>query len=197
MLIGYLRVSTNTQDEENQRHAISQQYTPDRWIAVECSSRKTQKARGIEELLASVAPGDVIIVTELSRLARSNGELILMVEGIIKKQVGLIVIKQGISIPANSDKMDTGTKVIVHTFGMMAELERDFISDRTKMALDALKAKGRVLGRPVGTRFANRLDDRLDEIRKLRSAGTSVAAIAAHLGAARTTLRWYLDSRGL
>ncbi len=197
MQIGYLRVSTDKQDEDNQRHAISQLYTPDRWVAVECSSRKTQKARGITELLEQVTGGDTVIVTELSRLARSNGELILMVEGLIKRHVGLIVIKQGINIPANGDKMDMSVKVMVHTFGLMAELERDFISDRTKMALAARKAEGMVLGRPTGTRFPNRLDSRVDEIRMLRSAGTSVAALATHLDSSRTTLRWYLKSRGL
>ena len=197
MLIGYLRVSTDTQDEANQRHAISQRYTPDRWLAVECSSRKSQADRGITELLTSVQPGDVIIVTELSRLARSNGELIIMVEGIVKMGVGLIVLKQNINIPPNEDQMNMGTKILVQVFGMMAELERDYISDRTKMALARRKAEGVVLGRPVGTRFANKLDSRVDEIKGLRAAGASVAAISAHLGSSRTTLRWYLKSRGM
>jgi hypothetical protein len=67
----------------------------------------------------------------------------------------------------------------------------------TKEGLAKRKAAGVVLGRPVGARFDNKLDDRVDEIKTLRSAGASVAAMAAHLDTARTTLRWYLKSRGL
>jgi DNA invertase Pin-like site-specific DNA recombinase len=197
MLIGYLRVSTDTQDENNQRHAISELYTPDRWVAVECSSRKTQKARGITELLEQVTPGDVIIVTELSRLARGMGELVMMVEGLIAQRVGLIAIKQNINIPPDGKEMDPATMTLVGMFSLMANLERSFISMRTKMALAKKRSEGVILGKPVGTRHPCMLDDRIDEIRFMQSAGMSEAATARTLGCSRATLRWYVTTRHL
>lgn len=195
MLIGYLRVSTNKQDENNQRHAISQVHTPDKWLAVECSSRKSQKARRLTELLDQVSPGDVIVVTELSRLARSTSELLLLVDCLIKQHVGLIAMKQGLTIPANGDQMDPLAKMTVTIFGLMAELERDFVSSRTREGLAAKRSEGVVLGKPPGTIQTSILDARVDEIKLLRSAGASTLSISRYLGCGYATITHYLRTR--
>ena len=194
-LWGYIRVSTSAQDEDNQRVAIGH---ADEWISSQQSSRKTQDQRGITELLASVAPGDTIVVTELSRLARSTSELLLMVDEMTRRGIGLIVLKQGINIPAGGAvAMDPTTKMTVTIFGLMAELERDFISIRTRMGLEARRQAGVTLGKPVGTRQPCKLDSRAHEVIAARAAGTSVTALAAQLGVGRGTMRHYLRSRGL
>ncbi len=197
MIYGYLRVSTDKQDEENQRHEIKQHVAVDEFIAVECSSRKTQKERGITALLAQLKYGDTLVVTELSRLARSTTELLLMVDGFIKNHIGLIAIKQGLKIPANGDKMDAATKTMVTVFGLMAELERDFISDRTKTALKAKKASGIILGKPVGTIQPSILDDSVELIKTMKKEGVSVLAMSKELNCGRSTLLHYIKSRGL
>jgi DNA invertase Pin-like site-specific DNA recombinase len=194
---GYLRVSTDKQDEENQRGEILRYMPVDEFIAIECSSRKSQQARGITDLLARVSYGDTIVVTELSRLARSTSELLLMVDGFIKAGVGLTVLKQSIKIPANGDKMDASTKTLVTMFGLMAELERDFISMRTKMGLAARKAAGVRLGKPPGTLGISGLDPHRDEISVMIARGDSVLSIAKAVGFGRTTVKSYIKSRGL
>lgn len=197
MIYGYLRVSTDKQDEENQRLEISQHHQVDEYIAIECSSRRSQDDRGITALFDKLQYGDTLIVTELSRLARSTSELLLMVDEFIKRHVGLIAIKQGLRIPANGEKMDPTTKTIVTMFGLMAELERDFVSIRTKMGLAARKAAGVRLGKPPGTQQASGLDAHREEIARMLAEGKSVLTIAKTLGFGRTTVMSYIKSRGL
>lgn len=195
--IGYVRVSTDKQDEDNQRQEILRHMAVDDFIAIECSSRKSQDERGITEVFSRLEYGDTLVVTELSRLARSTSELLLMVDRFIKAGIGLVALKQGLKLPANGEKMDAATKTIVTMFGLMAELERDFISMRTKMGLAAKKAAGVRIGKPPGTKQASILDESQDIIVRMLKQGDSLSAIARKMGCGRTTLRHYIGSRGL
>jgi DNA invertase Pin-like site-specific DNA recombinase len=197
MIYGYLRVSTEQQDTDNQKGEILHHYQVDDWVSVECSSRKSQKERGLTKLFDRLQHGDTLVVTELSRLARSTTELILMVQELIRRHVGIVAIKQGLRIPPNGEQMDPAAKLAVTLFGLMAEMERDFISIRTKMGLAARRAAGVRLGKPPGTQQTSILDARLDEIRLLRSAGVSVLGISKHLGCGYATITHYLRTRGL
>ena len=194
---GYIRVSTEEQDYNNQMQEIVRNLVVDEFISSECSSRKSQDKRGLTELFDRLEYGDVLVVTELSRLARSTSELLLMIEGFIKQGIGLIALKQNIRIPANGDKMDAATKTVVTMFGLMAELERDFISMRTKMGLAARRAAGVRLGKPPGTQQVSKLDTHRQRIADRLKAGRSVLSISQELVVGRTTLVSYIRSRGL
>ena len=151
--MGYVRVSTEAQDVRNQRHKIleyanSRGYRVDEFIEIEISSRKDSKARGIDGLLERLKAGDVFIVSELSRIGRSVVEVITIIDGIIRKQVRFIAIKQNFDIQGNHDIQ---SKVLLTIFALLAELERDLVSERTRRALAAKKAQGVRLGRPKGS----------------------------------------------
>lgn len=149
----YLRVSTDQQDLENQRLEISQYAQEnglevDGWLEVKASSRKDEKQRKLDVLMNTVKRGDTLIVSELSRLARSMQEVFSLFDELTKqRKVRLHVIKQGIQTKVNGE-MDMQTKVLVWAFGMAAELERDLISQRTKNGLARAKAEGKKLGNP-------------------------------------------------
>lgn len=148
--LGYLRVSTVRQDLENQRREIEEYCKTsglevDDYLQIEISSRKTTKERRIDELLQRLNKGDTLIVSELSRLGRSVGELCRIVDSLIKKQVRLVAIKQGMTI---NGKHDIASKTIMTMFALMAEIERDLISERTKNGLARVKTEGRKLGNP-------------------------------------------------
>lgn len=73
-VIGYIRVSTDQQDADKQKHLLLQharanQLLIDEFGRAEVSSRKSTKERGIDELMARLGEGDVLLVAELSRLA--------------------------------------------------------------------------------------------------------------------------------
>jgi len=89
------------------------------------------------------------------------------------------------------------SKVLLTIFALLAELERDLISDRTKRALSAKRAQGIRLGRPKGSLGRSKLDSKVPEIIDLLKDKASHAFIARRLRVSRTTLVNYLYSRKL
>ena len=143
-VIAYVRVSTDQQDVNKQRleildYANRNKITIDEFIMVEGSSRKTPAERRIDEMLAKFIPGDTLVISELSRLGRSIPEVIALVNTLVKLNVRVMIIKQGMDLKGEHD---TTSKVMVTVFSLLAELERDLISQRTKAALAPLKGTG-------------------------------------------------------
>lgn len=197
--IAYLRVSKDSQDVKNQRLAIldfaqKEGMTVDDFLQVTVSSRKPTKERKIDTLLEELAEGDTLIVSELSRMGRSVGEIITTVDELVKKKIRFIAIKEGIRL---NGKQDLQTKVTVTLFGLFAEIERDLISQRTKEGLAAARAKGKQLGRPKGSLSQSKLDERREEIERLLGLGVSQASIAKITGVNRSTLHRFIRSRKL
>jgi len=197
--IGYIRVSTDTQDVKNQRHEILEYahgkgIKVDEFISVEISSRESQAKRRIDELWEKLTSEDILIVSELSRIGRSTGEVIGLINDLVDRKVRFIAIKQAIDI--NGTK-NTTSKVMITLLALFAELEKDLISDRTKHALAARRAAGVILGRPKGSFGKNHLDGKIKEIEHLLSLNVSKASIAKICGVKRSTLLYYISSRGL
>ena len=199
MIIGYVRVSKEEQDVRNQRHELLEYANRhglhvDDFVEVEMSSRRDAKARRIDELLDRLHSGDLLIVSELSRTGRSVIEIISIINSLIRKRVRFVAVKEGFDIKGNHDIQ---TKVLVTVFSLLAELERDLISERTRQALAAKKAQGVKLGRPEGSLGRSKLDPRVPEIMDLLKDGASRAFIARRLKVSRTTLVNYIYSRKL
>ena len=197
--IAYIRVSTDKQDLSNQKLEIleySRQHDlkVNDFIEIEISSRKDTKQRRIDELLNMLNSGDTLIVSELSRLGRSVGQVITIVDMLIKKEVRFIAIKENMSI---NGKHDIQSKVMITLFGLFAEIERDLISERTKQGLNAARAKGKLLGRPVGSWSDGKLTGKDEAIKEELRYGVAKAAIARKFGVSRTTLLNYIKTRGL
>ena len=195
--IAYIRVSSDTQDVDKQRleildYANRHGIKVDEFISIEISSRRTAKERRIEELMEKLCPGDTLIVSELSRIGRSLAEVIGLVNALLERKIRLVAIKQSLDI---KDNHDMSTKIIVTIFSLLAELERDMISSRTKAALAALKSGGKKLGRPKGRLSKSRLDGREDEIRKLMAKKISKSAMARMFDVHRGTIIKFLESR--
>src|SRR3954466_1248439 len=197
--VAYLRVSTGSQDLANQKLAVldyakPQRFTVDRFVEAQISSRKAPAERGIDDLLGTLAAGDRLIVSELSRLGRSLGQVIRIVDELVKRKVRFVAIKEGIRFEG---KQDMQTKVMVALFGLFAEVERDLISQRTREGLAAARAKGRLLGRPKGSLGRSKLDGKEGEIRMLLEKTVSKASIAKIVGVSRTALHHFIRTRKL
>ena len=98
-VIGYIRVSTDKQDAEKQRHLLlqySQQHKLliDEFIQVEISSRKNTKERRIDELHTKLQSGDTLIVAELSRLGRNMFETLNIINALGESGVKIIFVRQ-------------------------------------------------------------------------------------------------------
>lgn len=176
------------------RYCIEQKLMVDEWIALEMSSRKSTAQRRIDELLNKLSPQDTVIASELSRLGRSIKETLQTIETILhEKQSRLILIKQNLDLNPK-DKNNVANKVLITIFSMLAELERDFISERTKEGLKARAARGIKLGKPKGVVQASMYDKDREKILHLYHLGVPFQKIITiHLGYGKQmSLRTYI-----
>jgi DNA invertase Pin-like site-specific DNA recombinase len=199
--VAYIRISTQRQDVIGQRHEILEAANHrhlhvDEWMEVELSSRKSDKARRIDELKGTLQTGDTLVVTELSRLGRSTGDVVNLVRALMGAGVRVIVLKQNLDL--TQAKNDMTSKILVTVFSMLAELERDLISSRTREALAAKKAAGVRLGKPMGTVQGSKFDADREKIELLLRAGHSRRKVARVLGYPNPVgLGKYLKRRGI
>ncbi len=148
---GYLRVSTDNQDCDNQKigvEALAEKHglPIESWIIDDgVSGTKEPEKRQLGKLLKKIKSGDVIICSELSRLGRKLFMVISILEHCMKVGAKVLTVKDGYELGDNVQ-----SKILAFAFGLVAELEREMISKRTKEALQRLKSQGRSLGRPRG-----------------------------------------------
>ena len=138
MIIGYLRVSTEKQNPENQRDEIrrfaeEKSLAVDSWVVETASGKRPYRKRKLGRLLRRLRSGDVLIVTEISRLSRSLTEIMAIMGYCLEKKVCIYTTKERYTFDNSIN-----SKVLCFAFGLVAEIERNLISMRTKEAL-ALK----------------------------------------------------------
>ncbi len=197
-VVAYLRISTGQQDLDSQKlelheYALRHDLRINEFVEVESSSRKSTQVRKIDELLEHLQEGDLLLVSELSRLGRSVGQVIQIVDMLIKKQVRFVAVKESIQI---NGKQDIQTKTMVTLFGLFAEIERDLISERTKQGLLLAKKKGKLLGRPKGS-GKSRLDPLKPEIEALLKNGSSKTFVAKRYRTSLPNLYKWMKKHGL
>lgn len=189
----YLRVSTSAQDTQNQLHGIRQYcqergIEPDAVVEDTASGSIAWNSRKIGELLSAVDKGDVLLVAEVSRLARSTLQVLEILKFASERQVSVVIVKNGLTFDNSMQSKITAT-----ILGLAAEIERDFISMRTREALAKRKASGKQLGRPPGALAKGyKLDEKRTEIERYQKLGINQTAIAKLVGVSRPTLRAWL-----
>ena len=196
MNYGYIRVSTSKQTLDNQRHEIrkfcqQEGIRIDGWIEETISGTQAYARRQLGVLLDRARKGDLIICAELSRLGRN----LFMIMEILS-----VCMSRGCRVWTIKDQYRLGddiqSKVLAFAFGLSAEIERNLISQRTKEALDARKAKGVKLGRPVGAKNQKyRLDEKKIYIEEMLAEGASLQTMAEALGVGKNTVYRWLKRR--
>lgn len=199
MVIGYLRVSSVPQDVENQKQGVIAladrlNLTVDKYIIDDGISGTTEpEKRNLGRLLRRVHEGDVILISELSRLARNMLMMFRIVDMLLKKRVKLYSVKDNFTL---YDSIQS--KVLVFAFGLAAQIERDLISARTKEALARKKEMGVHLGRPFGSKIQNKkLEYNRKKIIKWLEQCKPKVYIAKKCKVTDKTLRKWLKANGL
>ena len=175
--IGYARVSTDDQNLDLQRDALTKAGCGQ--IYEETASGKSTTARPeLAHCLKALRAGDTLTVWRLDRLGRSLPDLVRIVGEVEARGVGFESI---------TEKIETGSaagKLIFHVFASLAEFERNLIRERTRAGLDAARARGRLGGRKP------KLDDKQQrEIRVLlRDPDVSITDVAKSYHVSRTTI---------
>lgn len=195
MVIAYLRVSTARQHIENQKgeiisYAQRNQITIDRWITDTISGKTDSKKRNLGKLLGRLNKGDLLIVTELSRLSRSLHEIMQIMKFCVDNQVEVRSTKDGYIF---DDSINS--KVLSFAFGLAAEIEHKLISQRTKEAMAIRKAEGKHMGRKKGSGQKMRiLIDNHDDILEELKTDKSLITICRQYGVSYDTFYLFRDA---
>ena len=180
MILGYIRVSTDKQFMNNQKHALlewSQQkkVVIDEFIEIEASTKKSERERKINEVFARLQDGDELVTTELSRLGRNMLDVLNLLNNLEKQNISVTFIMQPELSTGNRNPQ---SKLMRAIYSYFAEAERDFISERTKQGLEAARAKGKKLGRPQGSKAKEKkLDPHKDTILEYLNMGLNISSI--------------------
>jgi DNA invertase Pin-like site-specific DNA recombinase len=182
--IGYARVSTDEQNLHLQHDALKQAgcariYT-DKGISGAEFSRP-----GLDRALATLRPGDTLLVWRLDRLGRSLTKLVELVNFLDEQQVDFISITEAINT------LSPGGVLVFHLMAALAQFERSLISERTRAGLVAAKARGKRLGRRCTLSDAQRCE----ALRLTQSL--PIAAVAAQFNVHPRTLRRWVETHRL
>ena len=140
--IGYARCSTDKQDLTAQRQALKVLGVSEDSIYTDHGLTGTSRARpGLDQALAAVRKGDVLIVPKLDRLARSVPDARAIAEQLEKKGVKLAL---GASVYDPTDPMG---KMFFNILATFAEFEADLIRMRTREGMAIARAKGKLRGK--------------------------------------------------
>jgi len=196
MNYGYIRISTDKQTTENQHYEIlkfaqTKQIEVEEWIEETISSTKKLEVRKFGNLLHRMKKGDVLIVSELSRMGRNLMQIMKILHDCMEKDVMVYTVKENYELGNNIN-----SKVLAFAFGLSAEIERNLISQRTKEALARRKAEGKILGRPKGSKSQMRkLSGKEEDIKSFMDKKISYSAIGRILGVHRLTVSSFVKER--
>ena len=151
MTYAYIRYSTDTQNDTQQMHALSE-YASQHSLTIDeferdegVSGGVSFRNRNLNRLVKKLHQGDVLIVSEISRLGRSISDINILVNEELKKRgVRLIITKMGIDL--NCASMKAADQMLIFAFGFAAEVEKEMIVQRTQSAIDARKEAIRTQG---------------------------------------------------
>jgi DNA invertase Pin-like site-specific DNA recombinase len=194
-VFAYLRVSTDAQDVANQKHGVVR-YCVDKkllepvFVEDTISGKSDWRDRQLGKMIRGSGEGDVIVVSEVSRLARSTLQVLEIGRECIERGIHLHVAKNGIVFDTTLQ-----SRIVAVVLGLVAEIEREFISSRTKEALAKRKAEGMKLGRPLGAAKNLKLDKHADKIDSYLVKGINKVAIAKLLDVSPNTLYGWLKAR--
>jgi DNA invertase Pin-like site-specific DNA recombinase len=193
----YLRVSTDDQDVANQKHGILEFANQHglanlQFVEDTVSGKHKWRARKLGGLLTSLSSNDIIVFAEVSRMARSTLQVLEILEFCTEHQIHVYIAKQKMILDDSMQSRITAT-----VLGLAAEIEREFISLRTKEALAVRKAAGMKLGRPTGPAKTTKLDKHRKTIEAYLAKQLSIRAIAKLIDEPFSTVSDYITRHQL
>ena len=185
MNIAYVRVSTADQNEARQIEAL-EKYGIERWYTEKISGKDANRPK-LQEMLEYVREGDTVHIHDLSRLARSTADLLVIVD---------LLGKKGVHLVSNKENIDSSTptgKLMLTMIGAINEFERTNILERTREGIAIAKREGVYKGRkPID------VPENWDEVVKIWRSGKITAREAmARLGLKPNTFYRLCSKKGI
>jgi DNA invertase Pin-like site-specific DNA recombinase len=176
--IGYARVSTYGQTLDSQLEQLR---------AAGCSSRNIYREkvigarldrRELNRMLGRLAPGDVVTVTRIDRLARSTFDLFAIVKQIVDAKAQF----RSLAEPWADTATSTG-RLMIAVLGGLADVERDLIRTRTAEGRSRTMKRGQRMGRKPKLTEAQQA-----EARTRRAEGATLVELARSYGVGKSTI---------
>src|SRR5271155_1602547 len=178
-LIGYARVSTYGQTLDSQLEQLRAAGCSSRNIYREKVTGARADRREFNRMLGKLAPGDIVTVTRIDRLARSTFDLF----GIVKRIVDAKAQFRSLAESWADTRTSTG-RLMLAVLGGLADVERDLIRTRTAEGRSRAKARGQPMGRPPSLTPAQQ-----KEATRRRAQGATLQELADHYDRSISTMR--------
>lgn len=201
---GYLRVSTKGQHkgDDTDGHQKTQilEYANDKklgnveFIDDVVSGAKDWKKRKIGQLVNEMPENSILLCYEFSRLGRSLLDILDILKTLKEKNCQVHIVR---------DKMivgdDINSKLFVFAMGLVGEIEKDLIQSRVQSGVSNYRANNpqKSWGRPKGSQYKSKLDDKREDILLLLKKDISKSSIAKMLDIKYQTLCSYIKTREL
>lgn len=191
----YYRVSTDTQDYENQRFGVLQYVNKiglkiDKELVDDGVSGSVEaKERKLWKVVKESKSGDYLIVSELSRIGRSTADVLKTIKMLHDKEVKIHLVKQNMIL----DQSPMG-KMMIAIMAAFAEMERDLTIQRVKESLARKKLEGVHLGRPKGFHYRKL---KKDDVVELAEKGFNKAEMARLLKCDWATLHRFCKENNI
>lgn len=191
---GYLRVSTEKQNIDNEKISIllkkdELQIPGDIiWTSEIITGKKSWRERSLGNLFNMMQPADILFISEISRIERNMLGCMEFIAECSKKKINIYVCKGNFKID-NSIQ----SQMLIFAYSLSAQLERELISSRTKSGLEKAKEQGKLGGRPKGDAKKVKLDVHLLEIKKLIAEGVKIKSLAKKYKCTRNTIYKFIE----
>lgn len=141
-IYGYARVSTEGQCLDRQIDALKAAGVKEEYIYKEKMTGTKSSRPKLNALLGTIEEGDTVYVESLSRLGRNSADLLNWLRIFTDKGVKLVSLKESLDLTSATGKM------MAQMISVLAEFERNCLTERVREGLAAARARGRVGGRP-------------------------------------------------
>ena len=191
MLIGYMRVSSKSQDDKNgearQKEALLSYGVEEENLYYDVMTGRAASRPALDEMRKFIRKGDTVVCSELSRLGRNTRNCLELVEEFKEKGVTFIAIKEGID---TSNAMGEFFLTICSAFNA---LELSYINERCNSGREAARKQGRSLGGRPKTN-SNKLEEAL---KLFEENETSVKSITAKTSVSASVIYREAKKRGI
>ena len=134
--------------------------------------------RELPKMLAALAPGEVVTVTRIDRLARSTFDLFAIVEQIVDAKAQF----RSLAEPWADTGTSTG-RLMIAVLGGLADVERDLVRTRTAEGRSRVQQHGQRMGRKPKLTAEQQA-----EARRRRAEGATLTELARSYGVGKSTI---------
>lgn len=197
--LAYLRVSSDKQDIDSQKlkvleYAWQLRLSVDEFIELRTAGQRPWRPAEIEALQGKLTMGDILIISGLSKIGQSIGEICEIVCNLTAKKVEVHIVEQGIRLSATHD---AATKFLIAMFGIIAEVDKELVEGREQAHVTlTCAAKKSIRGRK-GSTGPCALEGREGQIRELLYLKVPKTLIAKICRVSCPALHYFIRTRGL